>query len=768
MATNTLNTRIQLKYDSYTAWEAVKATFKPLKGELCIVNPGTQLSDASAVPCLMKVGDGEHFWKDLPWISATAADVYQWAKAANVIFEGEHLKFKAADGTVVKDIDLSAFCTEDDTNALIKTYVGDTANLTTTKKDLIVNAINELDAEIGNLSALNTTNKNNLVAAINEALQAVEVGGTGSVVTVTKQATPTTGSEATYVVSQGGKAVGDKIEIPKFDAHGAAAQALKDAKEYADANDANTWRPLYVNGTQIKKENISSAELHIDNGEVTTAFFDDAGQILTINHNQVGPANGYNGSQSILGGVVNAAGDSLTIKVPVLNVDNYGHTNSVDEVEFVVSIPEAVVDTNTAHTHKVGDGLKQKGNGDITGEVVTELNLAFVDDSDNKLLKLVDATDTTKVIASFDTTKFIADGMLASVTPDVANNKLVFEWNTTAGIAKTEIELDKIADIYTAATGAAEVQVAISNENVVSATLVKVPESKLEEKTQTALGLARTALQLQDISEKADKKVPTAAGNFAALDATGNLADSGKKAADFATKAQGDLANTALQSVKVLGQTLTKNSNEITVAQAKTALGLGDLASADVVSKLERKNFAYDTYVEVTEDGEVMIEGDGHEFLFDNGGTFHAETIAIRNGTIDGADIATVNDIPTGELASKDFVSSIVDDGEAPTSIVEATGAGVNIDSHKVQIGAADLSIRGGKTLHIGNYNSCEMRFGADRALEIDAEEINFVASETDSDPVLKVNGKALSTDHIEAGTEVWIFNCGTASTEYN
>ena len=74
MATNTLNTRIQLKYDSYTNWVAVQETFKPLKGELCVVNPGTALNNTSTVPCLMKVGDGEHFFKDLPWVSATAAD----------------------------------------------------------------------------------------------------------------------------------------------------------------------------------------------------------------------------------------------------------------------------------------------------------------------------------------------------------------------------------------------------------------------------------------------------------------------------------------------------------------------------------------------------------------------------------------------------------------------------------------------------------------------------------------------------------------------
>lgn len=75
-----LNTRVQLKYDLYSEWQKVESTFKPLKGEICIVNPGTKLSDATNVPCLMKVGDGENFFKDLPWVSALAADVYEWAK----------------------------------------------------------------------------------------------------------------------------------------------------------------------------------------------------------------------------------------------------------------------------------------------------------------------------------------------------------------------------------------------------------------------------------------------------------------------------------------------------------------------------------------------------------------------------------------------------------------------------------------------------------------------------------------------------------------
>jgi hypothetical protein len=75
-----LNTRVQLKYDLYSEWQKVESIFKPFKGEVCIVNPGANLSDATSAPCLMKVGDGEKLFKDLPWISALAADVYEWAK----------------------------------------------------------------------------------------------------------------------------------------------------------------------------------------------------------------------------------------------------------------------------------------------------------------------------------------------------------------------------------------------------------------------------------------------------------------------------------------------------------------------------------------------------------------------------------------------------------------------------------------------------------------------------------------------------------------
>ena len=89
-----------------------------------------------------------------------------------------------------------------------------------------------------------------------------------------------------------------------------------------------------------------------------------------------------------------------------------------------------------------------------------------------------------------------------------------------------------------------------------------IAKSDLAQGVQDSLDLADTALQShQDISGKADKVSGATADNFAGLDSNGNLKDSGKKAADFATAAQGTKADSAIQSVKVNGTALTPDAN---------------------------------------------------------------------------------------------------------------------------------------------------------------------------------------------------------------
>ena len=77
----TLNTRIQLKYDTYTNWHTNNPVL--MAGELAIAEIP---ADTGAVPnepaYLLKVGNGTDHFNDLDWISGKAADVYAWAKAA--------------------------------------------------------------------------------------------------------------------------------------------------------------------------------------------------------------------------------------------------------------------------------------------------------------------------------------------------------------------------------------------------------------------------------------------------------------------------------------------------------------------------------------------------------------------------------------------------------------------------------------------------------------------------------------------------------------
>lgn len=196
-----LKTRIALKYNTYAYWtEGEGKDYTPLKGEVCFCEVPAGSNEATTAPTMLfKVGvDGEKKFSELKWGSALAADVYAWAKAEEIVLVDQTLKFKKADGSFAKksdgteySIDLSGFVTTDE----------------------LLNAT-------GNLDDLNTAAKNNLVAAINEVRQAVEVGGTGSVVTIAKLTTPSDGSQATYQLYQGSDEngnpvpVGDKIEIP--------------------------------------------------------------------------------------------------------------------------------------------------------------------------------------------------------------------------------------------------------------------------------------------------------------------------------------------------------------------------------------------------------------------------------------------------------------------------------------------------------------------------------------------------------------------------
>lgn len=77
----TLNTRIQLKFDTYQNW--LDNDIVLLKGEIGIAEIPADTGVVQSEPAyLIKIGDGTKKFSELDWVSGKAADVYAWAKAA--------------------------------------------------------------------------------------------------------------------------------------------------------------------------------------------------------------------------------------------------------------------------------------------------------------------------------------------------------------------------------------------------------------------------------------------------------------------------------------------------------------------------------------------------------------------------------------------------------------------------------------------------------------------------------------------------------------
>ena len=140
------------------------------------------------------------------------------------------------------------------------------------------------------------------------------------------------------------------------------------------------------------------------------------------------------------------------------------------------------------------------------------------------------------------------------------------------------------ADAIAAHTGNTDIHVTTSDKTAWNAKYDKpgtgIPSTDMSAEVQASLAKADSAIQEhQDISGKADKVTSATNGNFAGLDGNGNLTDSGSKAADFATAAQGAKADSAIQTVKVNGTALTPDSGKAVDVEVPERVTSADLAT---------------------------------------------------------------------------------------------------------------------------------------------------------------------------------------------
>lgn len=86
MAEHQIEARILLRYDTISNWLSSSLILKQGEAAVAVYPTRNTLNRTGAIPentppaVGIKIGDGQHYFDELPWVQAVAADIYPWAK----------------------------------------------------------------------------------------------------------------------------------------------------------------------------------------------------------------------------------------------------------------------------------------------------------------------------------------------------------------------------------------------------------------------------------------------------------------------------------------------------------------------------------------------------------------------------------------------------------------------------------------------------------------------------------------------------------------
>lgn len=567
-----INTRIQLKYDTLTNWETSNPVLKA--GEVAVIaiaSGNTQTVNSVTAPqCLMKVGDGTSNFKALPYTSALAADVYSWAKKS----EAEFITWvnKQVTHPAIPD--------------------GFTIAVNVTDDDVII-----ADLKGG---------KNSVSGSVSHAKKGPSTGFTGGAttgtadaygesvtikvpkITVDEYGHVNSASDITYTVAipaaqdlSGYKTKQNTVSDPT--ASGKSLTFIDSISQNANGVITATKKNVNLDAyaTNEALEDVVDGTTPV--AKATTA--DNAtklnGQVASYYATAASVTNIVNGTTTVA--KATSAGDSAKLNGQA--ADYYATATSVTNiVNGTTKVGKAGNADSATSANKVANGLTVVVNGNSTtfdGSATKSITIDAAALGLSKVMNFLGSTTTSISNGSTTATISIGGSNVTVAKGDVVlsgNKEFVWDgsaWSELGDQGSHALKSIKIEGTgYLTGGGTLEANRII---DIASSVKTKIDNGA----TAYSWGDHAQAGYLkshQNISGKADKVSGATSGNFAGLDANGNLTDSGKKASDFATSTQGSTADSALQSVKVLGTTLTKSSNELTVAAAKTALGLKSAA----------------------------------------------------------------------------------------------------------------------------------------------------------------------------------------------
>lgn len=267
MAITKINTRVQLKFDTWANWSSTAGqAFIPLKGEVCVCEIPENTAATGEVIAekayLIKVGDGVTTFGSLPWLSAQAADVHAWAKKSEADFKtwltsssGPALATQsevAAVSTAINNLDFTDPTASGTATSVITNVSQSNGKISATKKNLPT--VSDPTASGTSITFIDTVKQDN------------------GKITATKKTVRSATSSAAGVVTLG--AAGGAATYERAEAAASAASVAQSAAEAAQET-ANTG----VNNAKTANDAIAAMDFSSPSASGnTTSFIDTVSQ----------------------------------------------------------------------------------------------------------------------------------------------------------------------------------------------------------------------------------------------------------------------------------------------------------------------------------------------------------------------------------------------------------------------------------------------------------------------------------------------------------
>lgn len=352
MANTTFNTRIKLKYDTLANWTTNKAKVL-LQGEvgLCYVPAVTNGTTTIAPTVLFKVGDGTTTWEKLPWGSGLAADVYDWAKAAaKPSYDYSEIKNPP---TIPVDTNTTYKLVQDTTDKhkfTLQSQEKGTDTWTTVSTITIPDkaATAEKATEADHATKADSATKATTADKVANALT-LQIGGTtkatfdgSSAKTFNVTAADLGLSSAMHFIGAATVAITEDSKTdPKITGYTFTNAQKGDVVLYNHLEfvwDGTKWEKLGDDSSYALKTITATAT--DDDIVILAGASGSNGVTFDAKHAKKGPTGGATkGPAADVS--VSGYGDSKTIKVPKVTVDEYGHTTGLTEQTLTITMPSA-------------------------------------------------------------------------------------------------------------------------------------------------------------------------------------------------------------------------------------------------------------------------------------------------------------------------------------------------------------------------------------------------------------------------------------------